>query len=516
MTSSPALATYPGVEVWVQKGEILRFQLSPSNALLVLFDGKHGAAWEILGQNSEFVKADTEKLIVDFAKRFRETSGPTASIRAKILGAPNQIDRIKMSLGSIAVTAHSSAHCSSISRTEVFFYSDTGRLRVSDSPATELNITSSASMPAPEPILVSATSSLPLAKRAAKTKVLIVDDSKTIRDLLSRIISTATDLEIVGAIERPSLVQEAIDRLKPDVMTLDINMPEMDGVTLLGLVMARSPLPVVMISSVSLEEGSQVMRALELGAVDYIQKPSFAELNATAPIIIEKIRMASQVNVRAHHKKESRSSSLVRTNSSHARQLDNSILLAIGASTGGTEAIRQVLLQLPSEIPPTVIVQHIPPIFSKAFAQRLNELCPFEVKEAEDGDLALPNRVLIAPGGFQMRVRKGGDKLLVKVTEEAPVNRHRPSVDVLFDSVAKLMGPKAVGAILTGMGADGAQGLLHMKQAGAKTLAQDEKSCVVFGMPREAIARGAADEVVPLDAIGSYLIEWLEKKKSAA
>jgi two-component system chemotaxis response regulator CheB len=341
-----------------------------------------------------------------------------------------------------------------------------------------------------------------------KTKVMIVDDSKTMRDLLAKIIQADPQLECVAQAELPSQVESLIERHKPDVLTLDINMPEMDGVTLLEKLLPKYGIPTLMISAVSLEEGHQVLKAMRIGAVDYIQKPHLKEIPVVAPMIIEKIKMAAKVKVqKVFQSSEIKTKSTIQRNQSQIR-LDR--VLAIGASTGGTEAIREVLERLPEKIPPVVITQHIPPVFSKAFASRLNELLPYEVLEAKDGDELKPGRVLIAPGGYQMKVKKSGpDKLVVSVVDEAPVNRHKPSVDVLFESVAKICGRNSVGVILTGMGADGAKGLLEMKKSGALTVAQSEKDCVVFGMPREAIELGAATEVAHLFEVSNTVVKFL-------
>ncbi|OFZ22537.1 MAG: hypothetical protein A2X94_02660 [Bdellovibrionales bacterium GWB1_55_8] len=336
-----------------------------------------------------------------------------------------------------------------------------------------------------------------------KTRVLVVDDSKTIRQLLTRILTADPELEVIGTADCPSQAEKMIRELRPDVITLDIHMPEMDGVSFLQKYIGEFPIPTVMISSISMEESTQVLQALEIGAVDYIQKPSFEKLDRMAPLIAEMVRTAATVKVR-------RSAG---TKVSHARiqssaQLNQSVLVAVGASTGGTEALRLFLSKLPPGIPPIVIVQHIPPVFSKAFANRLASTCPFEVKEAEDGDLIRPDRVLIAPGGLQMAVQKGSR---VRIWDGDPVNRHKPSVDVLFKSVAEIAGSKSIGIIMTGMGRDGAAGLLEMKQSGSRTIAQDEASSVVFGMPKEAIRLGAAQEVMPLDRIPEKLLSWLEQ-----
>lgn len=338
---------------------------------------------------------------------------------------------------------------------------------------------------------------------SAKTRILIVDDSKTIRSILSKILSRDSDMEVVGEAERPSQVMGLIESLKPNVITLDIGLPEMNGVELLKIYLKKYRIPTVMISALSREESPLVLQSLEAGAVDYIQKPSFEEITLLGPVIAEKVKNASRAKVQVN--------GLGRL-SRLTGEMRQDHLLAIGASTGGTEAIKALLMQLPEKIPPTAIVQHIPPVFSAAFAQSLNSLCPFEVREAKNGDRLLPNQVLIAPGGFQMKLKKRQNgEIEVIVDDSPPVNRHKPSVDYMFDSVAAEFGKKAVGVILTGMGADGAQGLLKMKEAGAFTLGQDEDSCVVYGMPRAAFDLGAVEKVLPLGKMAEFLREKMRK-----
>lgn len=340
--------------------------------------------------------------------------------------------------------------------------------------------------------------------RNRKTRVLVVDDSETIRKILSRIISEDPTLECVGAIDRPSQVEKAIIELKPDVMTLDIHMPEMNGVELLRKIMPKFRIPTVMISSFSKEDGTFVLDALEAGAVDYIQKPSMQELKIVASAICEKIRNAACAVVSQSATSLNRVSKRIAINTN---DIDLNFLIAIGSSTGGTEALKTVLTALPSKIPPIVIVQHIPPVFSKAFADRMNSLCAFQVKEAEDGDIVEPSKVLIAPGGKQMKIISKNGQLKILIDDSAPVNRHKPSVDVMFDSVVQLPLTKVTAAILTGMGADGAKGLLKLRKKGAATIAQDEATSVVYGMPREAAKIGAAEKILPLQEIAHALLE---------
>lgn len=342
-----------------------------------------------------------------------------------------------------------------------------------------------------------------------KTRVLVVDDSETIRKLLSQVFSSDPQIECVGTIDNPLNVLAAIDRLSPDVITLDIHMPQMDGVTLLKRILETRSLPAVMISALSREEGGAVLDALEAGAVDYIQKPSLSELPTLAPLICEKIKNARAARV---HRPRAHTGQALPFSSA---PFDTNYLIAIGSSTGGTEALKHVLTGLPAEIPPIVIVQHIPPVFSKAFAERMNNLCPFEVKEAENGDLVVPGKVFIAPGGMQMRVKAVGADLKIVVEDTPPVNRHKPSVDVLFDSVEQLKRSKVVAGILTGMGGDGARGLLALRKQGAATFAQDEATSVVYGMPREAARLGAAQKILPLDQVAGFLAQSARKVAKA-
>lgn len=345
-----------------------------------------------------------------------------------------------------------------------------------------------------------------------KVKVMIVDDSPTIRKVLEKIFSSDSEIEVVASVGLPSEVESAISNTKPDVITLDIHLPEMNGVDLLKKYLRKFPVPTIMISSISMEEGPLVLNALEAGAVDYIQKPSSGEIATVSPLIVAKVKAAAGATVRI-----SGLSALTKQLANPtSTQMDPTRLLAIGSSTGGTEALKEVFLRLPKEIPPTVVVQHIPAVFSKAFADRLNEICPFEVVEGKDGDEALPGKVIIAPGGKQMKIKRVGQKWKVIVDDSAPVNRHKPSVDFLFDSVALEAGASAVGVILTGMGADGAKGLKKLKDLGCFTVAQNQETCVVFGMPQAAIKLGAATKVTALNEIADVLIEEFQKQKKKA
>jgi two-component system chemotaxis response regulator CheB len=338
-------------------------------------------------------------------------------------------------------------------------------------------------------------------------RVLIVDDSRMIRDILTGILKEQPDIHVVGAAADAYEARDMIRDLKPDVITLDVEMPKMNGLEFLDKLMRAKPTPVVMISSAT-ERGSEVtFRALELGAVDFVTKPRLGEETPEdyGQVIADKIRAARSARLKAPRRADPND-----TTTMPAAQPKKPVprgvktserLIAVGASTGGTEAIREFLVAMPQDCPGIVIVQHMPENFTRMFAERLNGLCSITVKEAEHNDPILPGHAYIAPGGKHLWVKRDEGQLLAKLSTEPPMNLHRPSVDFLFMSVAKFVGADAVGVILTGMGKDGAKGLLEMKGKGARTIAQDEASSVIFGMPREAIELGAVDEVVTLARI---------------
>lgn len=341
---------------------------------------------------------------------------------------------------------------------------------------------------------------------AAKIKVLCVDDSALIRDLLREIINGHDDMEVVAVAPDPLVARDLIKRHNPDVLTLDVEMPRMDGLDFLERLMRLRPMPVLMVSSLT-QAGSEVtLRALELGALDFIAKPSLGIRSGMleyGELIAEKIRAAA--SSRPRQSRPAPESAPARE-PLRAPLISSEKLLIIGASTGGTEAIRTVLEPLPANSPGILIAQHMPGGFTRSFAERLNKLCNITVKEAEDGERILPGHAYIAPGDAHLKLARSGANYIASLDYGEPVNRHRPSVDVLFHSAATHAGRNAIGVILTGMGKDGAAGLLEMHRSGAHTLAQDEASCVVFGMPREAIALGGADEVVSLEQIAPRLM----------
>ncbi len=341
-----------------------------------------------------------------------------------------------------------------------------------------------------------------------KIKVLIVDDSAIVRKIFSEELSKYSDIEVIGVAPDPFVARDKIVNLKPDVITLDIEMPRMDGLTFLKKLMKYYPVPTIIVSSLTPKGGKLTLEAMDIGAVDVIGKPggsySVGDMSAQ---LAEKIRAASRVIV---GKRESGTAENGADNEPiKALSQTTNKIIAIGASTGGTEALKKVLVKMPSNSPGIIIVQHMPANFTKAFASRLNELCQISVKEAEDNDSVIPGTALVAPGNFHMILRRSGARYYVEIKTGPMVHHQRPAVDVLFKSTAQYAGANAIGVILTGMGADGAEGLLEMKKKGAGTIAQDEKSCVVFGMPKEAIKLGAADKIVSLEMIPSEIIKMV-------
>lgn len=351
----------------------------------------------------------------------------------------------------------------------------------------------------------------------SKIKVLVVDDSALVRSLLAAIVNRQSDMVCIGTANDPLIAREMIRELNPDVLTLDIEMPRMDGIEFLGRLMRLRPMPVVMISTLT-ERGAEVtMKALELGAVDFVAKPRIGVADGLSELstqIVEKVRIAAAASVKRASMPSSASkpggaSSDSRPQIASIGRMSTEKLICIGASTGGTEAIKEVLTRLPADSPAIVITQHMPAGFTTSFAARLNSLCQIAVKEAVQGERLLPGHAYIAPGGKQFRIDRSGANYISVVEDGALVNRHKPSVEVLFKSAASVVGRNALGVMLTGMGNDGAKAMREMKDAGSYNIVQDEASCIVFGMPREAILHGAADEVLPLTAIAPALIAKL-------
>jgi two-component system chemotaxis response regulator CheB len=348
-----------------------------------------------------------------------------------------------------------------------------------------------------------------------KIKVLVVDDSALIRSVMKEIIDREKDMECVGAAPDPLVAREMIKALNPDVLTLDVEMPKMDGLDFLERLMRLRPMPVVMVSTLT-ERGSDItFRALALGAVDFVSKPKMdiaRGMEQYAEDITDKIRAAASAHVRKAAKiatVDEKLSADAILPSVAGRYSSTEKLIIIGASTGGTEAIKEVLTRLPADVPGILVTQHMPENFTKSFADRLNTLCKISVKEAVHNERILPGHAYIAPGHSHLLLKRSGANYMTELSQGPPVNRHRPSVDVLFRSAANVAGANALGIILTGMGKDGAQGLLEMRQAGSHTIAQDEASCVVFGMPKEAIAMGGACEVYPLQNIARHTLDYL-------
>lgn len=342
-------------------------------------------------------------------------------------------------------------------------------------------------------------------------KVLIVDDSAIVRKIFSHELSKHADITVVGAAPDPYVARDKIVNLKPDVITLDIEMPRMDGLSFLRKLMKYHPVPTIIVSSLTPANSEMALEAMEYGAVEVLAKPGGSySVGDMSEQLAEKIRAAACVNLSSRTQVEERP---VPSVPSLALKRSTHKVIAMGASTGGTEALKSVLMQLPANIPGIVIVQHMPPRFTTTFANRLNELCQIEVREAKDGDSVLPGTALIAPGNFHMVLKRVGGSYYVEVGTGPLVFHQRPSVDVLFSSVARFAGANAVGLIMTGMGKDGAAGMLEMKKAGAQTVAQDEASCVVFGMPREAIRLGGVDKVASLLDIPRALMNYLNSEK---
>ncbi|MDM5178666.1 chemotaxis-specific protein-glutamate methyltransferase CheB [Massilia sp. CCM 8695] len=350
-----------------------------------------------------------------------------------------------------------------------------------------------------------------------KIKVLIVDDSALIRSVMSEIISSQPDMEVVGVAPDPLVARELIKQTNPDVLTLDVEMPKMDGLDFLEKLMRLRPMPVVMVSSLT-ERGSEItMRALELGAVDFVTKPKISiqsGMREYTELISDKIRAASKARIKPRTVTGEKAVGALPALRNPLTSSEK--LIIIGASTGGTEAIREFLMQMPSDCPGILIAQHMPEGFTTSFARRLDTLCKISVREAAGDERVLPGHAYIAPGHSHLLLARSGANYVTRIEQSEPVNRHRPSVDVLFRSAAQAAGKNAVGVILTGMGKDGAAGMLEMKTAGAYNFAQDEASCVVFGMPREAIAMGGTHEVGALSALPGMVLGYLATHGSRA
>ncbi|KQP17009.1 chemotaxis response regulator protein-glutamate methylesterase [Pseudorhodoferax sp. Leaf267] len=350
-----------------------------------------------------------------------------------------------------------------------------------------------------------------------KIRVLVVDDSALVRSLLTEIINRQPDMTCVGAANDPLIAREMIRELDPDVLTLDVEMPRMDGIDFLGRLMRLRPMPVVMVSTLTAQGAEVTLRALELGAIDFVAKPRIGLASGLKDLggeIVEKVRVAAVAKFRrtpqvAPAGVAAGAAPAVPRAAAPLGRISTEKLICIGASTGGTEAIREILVAMPADAPAIVITQHMPPGFTTSFAARLNGLCRITVKEASAGERILPGHAYIAPGGRQFSIGRSGANYVAAVDDAPPVNRHKPSVEVLFLSAAEAVGRNAYGIMLTGMGNDGARAMREMRDKGSYNYAQDENSCVVFGMPKEAIAHGAVDEVLPLTQIAPALLAKL-------
>ncbi|HSC69009.1 MAG TPA: chemotaxis response regulator protein-glutamate methylesterase [Cellvibrio sp.] len=341
-------------------------------------------------------------------------------------------------------------------------------------------------------------------------KVLVVDDSALVRSLLAEIIRDTSDMTLVGAAPDAYVARDMVNEFTPDVITLDIEMPRMDGLAFLEKLMAARPTPVIMISTLTEEGADATLRALELGALDFIPKPKLgvtSGIREYAELIVEKIRAAAAVKVKPLLKKNRPEISGEQKVSITSGIQSTEKIIAIGASTGGTEAIKDLLVQLPAAVPGVVITQHMPAGFTRTYAERLNKTTRLHVVEAKGGERILPGHAFLAPGGHHLVVVRSGADYRVKLSDAEPVHRHRPAVDVMMESVAQVGGKNVIGVLLTGMGKDGARGMLAIRNQGGYTLAQDEASCVVYGMPKEAVILGAVDQVISLDKMGQALLD---------
>ena len=351
-----------------------------------------------------------------------------------------------------------------------------------------------------------------------KIRVLIVDDSSVIRTLLNKVLSSDPDIEIVGMAPDPYFARDKLIDLKPDVMTLDIEMPKMDGITFLGKVMQHYPVRTLIFSSLSTKNSAMALKAIEAGAVDVMAKPAIDVTKGLAELseeIVRRVKMVARSNLQTSQRVKPPEIVNKPKLSPTALQKTTHQIIAIASSTGGTEALKEVLPYLPEDLPGTVIVQHMPPVFTKTYAESLDKICPFEVKEAEHGDRVIPGRVLLAPGNYHMELSRSGAYYSVKLHQEPLIHGVRPAADYLMKSVAKYAGANAIGVVLTGMGKDGAEGLLTMKNAGSYNIAQDEKTCIVYGMPKAAVDLEAIHALMPLNKIAAEIISQIKVRAVA-
>lgn len=348
-----------------------------------------------------------------------------------------------------------------------------------------------------------------------KIRVLIVDDSAVIRKILEKIFSSAPDIEVVGTATDPYVARDKLVQLKPDVMTLDVEMPRMDGISFLEKVMQHFPTRTIIFSSLAKSGSETYFRALEAGAIEILEKPSIdvsTGLESLTKTILESVREVSKA--RLNTVKAPKLGNVVKPKITSLARTTHQVV-AVASSTGGTEALKVFLAGMPPDIPGTLVVQHMPPGFTKTFSENLNRMFPFEVKEAQDGDQVVPGRVLIAPGNYHMELTRSGAYYYVKLNQDPQLHNVRPAADILMRSVAKFVGQNALGVVLTGMGKDGAEGLLEMKTAGAYTVVQNEETCVVYGMPGAAVNLGAVDKILPLDKISGDILQAVSKRNAA-
>jgi len=350
-----------------------------------------------------------------------------------------------------------------------------------------------------------------------KIRVLIVDDSAVIRKLLEKIFSSSPDIEVVGTATDPYIARDKLVQLKPDVMTLDVEMPRMDGISFLEKVMQHFPTRTIIFSSLAKTGSETYLRALEAGAIEILEKPAIdvsQSLESLSKLIVEKVRAVARARINPIKAPAYSATAVAKPKSTSLARTTHQ-LIAVASSTGGTEALKVFLAGMPADIPGTLVVQHMPPGFTKTFAENLNKMFPFEVKEAEEGDQVVPGRVLIAPGNYHMEIVRSGAYYHVKLHQGPALHSVRPAADYMMKSVAKYVGKNALGVVLTGMGKDGAEGLLEMKNAGAYTVVQNEETCVVYGMPAAAAALGAADKIMALDKIAGELLSQINQRQAA-
>lgn len=413
-------------------------------------------------------------------KNFIETelnSDPSKYPEVKLIGEEFFLEELASAVKQAGLVVRAQKEISESEPRSIFVYGDEARVRVEQ---IERNSTK------------------------PKIKLLIIDDSPLIHKAIRKLLANDTEIEIVGSVYHPKDAEKALIEFKPDVVTLDLNMPEETGVELLRRLFPRFKLPFILLTSYTREQGPMVFDALAAGAVDYIHKPGMSELGDLRSLMKAKIKAVCRASVDRIGRQLAKPAA-----PKQALSFRSEKVICIGTSTGGPEALRILFEQFPNEIPPVLVVQHIPPVFSNAMAERFDEMFSFDVKEAKDGDELRNNLVLIAPGGTQMKLLQLGGKLKVEVNDDPLMNHHKPSVDYLFYSVAQVLKDKAVGVILTGMGGDGAKGLLKMREAGAKTLSQDELTSVVFGMPKVAWEIGASEKQAPLDEMGFAIQRFL-------